>query len=172
MQLNIPDIGAELILTEAWSFKLILENRNNKLTWHFFPDYDCDQYSYNNSGFNTELGLAQHTSVLHSLKFKALRDEIYNECNKNNTWNRDKYAVRVVELYKQHLDEWITEDNIPPIKFPKDTYLKVDRIYIRKGKGMSDFSSVSFWAQFPGIKKKFRFFAKLNDVNNIKYINK
>ena len=55
------------------------------------------------------------------------------------------------------------------VTLPKGTVLKVDRIYIRKGG--SPFSSVSFWAE--GIKghdkRGARFWAKLNDCNNIEF---
>jgi hypothetical protein len=54
------------------------------------------------------------------------------------------------------------------ITIPKDSILKVDRIYIRKGAG--DYSSVTFYIEsIPGIKfkKKIRFFTSLRDVNNI-----
>lgn len=53
---------------------------------------------------------------------------------------------------------------------PKGTILRVDRIYIRKG--AKDFDSLTFYA--PGIKtqhqtqmKSLRFFASLDDVNNM-----
>ena len=50
---------------------------------------------------------------------------------------------------------------------PKGTVLKVDRVYIRKG--AKDFSSVTFYATIPSLKKKYRFWAKLKDVNNLHY---
>ena len=57
------------------------------------------------------------------------------------------------------------------ITLPKDTKLKVDRIYIRKGN--KEFSSISFLFN-PGQKvlkfKQNRFWAKLEDVNNIEFI--
>jgi hypothetical protein len=59
-----------------------------------------------------------------------------------------------------------------PVSLPKETLLIVDRIYIRKGTtydggSLSQFSSLSFWCQCPGVKGKFRFWAKLPDVNRI-----
>lgn len=51
--------------------------------------------------------------------------------------------------------------------FPKDTILKVDRIYIRKG--AEDFSSLTFYVTIN--KKAYRFWAKLEDVNNIEFNN-
>ena len=49
----------------------------------------------------------------------------------------------------------------------EDTILKIDRIFIRKGS--LDFSSVSFWIK-SGPYKGARFWAKLEDVNRIKFI--
>jgi hypothetical protein len=46
---------------------------------------------------------------------------------------------------------------------PKGTWLKIDRIYIRKG--AKDFDSVTFYGRLLNSKKSFRFFAKLVDVN-------
>lgn len=56
------------------------------------------------------------------------------------------------------------------VSLPEDTVLKVDRIYIRKGR--EHYDSLSFYiASSPALKnkKKVRFFAKLADVNNIEY---
>ncbi len=51
------------------------------------------------------------------------------------------------------------------VSFPKGTVLKVDRLYIRKG--VKSYDSVSFFATLPDGKKPGRFWAKLEDVNNI-----
>lgn len=52
----------------------------------------------------------------------------------------------------------------------KDTELVVDRIYIRKGREMADFSSVSFIINSSNKKiNKCRFWAKLEDVNKIEF---
>lgn len=55
------------------------------------------------------------------------------------------------------------------VTLPSGTVLKIDRIYIRKG--LSDFSSVSFYATIPKYKNSVRFWVKLDDVNNIQYDN-
>lgn len=54
-----------------------------------------------------------------------------------------------------------------PVTLPAGTALKLDRIYIRKGK--KDFDSVTFIATLPGYVrgKRPRFWAKLCDVNRI-----
>ena len=57
------------------------------------------------------------------------------------------------------------------VTLPIDSELKVDRIYIRKGQG--GFDSVSFWLTstphplLSKVKGKKRFWAKLDDVNNM-----
>jgi hypothetical protein len=53
---------------------------------------------------------------------------------------------------------------------PKGTVLSIDRIYIRKG--ASDYSSVTFIIRSEGKGKKIRFFAKLQDCNNIEFESK
>lgn len=56
------------------------------------------------------------------------------------------------------------------VTLPVGTELSVDRIYIRKG--ASDYSSVTFNVlSIPNVKKKgrVRFFASLDDVNNLEY---
>ena len=56
------------------------------------------------------------------------------------------------------------------VTLPVGTELSVDRIYIRKG--ASDYSSVTFNVlSIPNVKKKgrVRFFARLDDVNNLEY---
>lgn len=58
-----------------------------------------------------------------------------------------------------------TSNDFEKVTLPVDTELKVDRIYIRKGAG--SFSSLTFYAQIPGVKGKFKFWAKLRDVNRI-----
>ena len=69
-------------------------------------------------------------------------------------------------------DSW-RENAIPcalekvSVTIPADSVLTVDRIYIRKG--AKEFSSISFYLALPGVKKKLRFWAKLNDCNQIVY---
>jgi len=60
------------------------------------------------------------------------------------------------------------------VTLPKDTVLKVDRIYIRKG--LEEWSSISFYAEGIGTgsgafgrPKSARFWAKLSDCNNIEF---
>ena len=57
------------------------------------------------------------------------------------------------------------------VNLEKNTMLAVDRIYIRKGKDMSDFSSVTFIIK-SGKYKGARFWAKLRDVNCIEFADR
>jgi len=58
------------------------------------------------------------------------------------------------------------------VKLPRGTKLSVDRVYIRRGK--SDFSSVTFNLLRPKIKgqpnPRIRFWAKLRDVNTLRFV--
>lgn len=167
MKLFIPEIGTELVLTKEWSFKLILENRNNALVSKFYPDY-IQEYSYYNH-YAKKLG---HEKVLKSKAFDARFDSLpsfenIDYSNSRSVASNEARSIAIEKLWNDYPNEWIAEDNLEPIVFPVGTILKVDRIYIRKGKGMSDYSSITFYALLPGEKKKLRFFAHLNDINTI-----
>lgn len=62
-------------------------------------------------------------------------------------------------------------DKLTPFSIPKGTELVVDRVYIRRG--LREFSSITFHVKSSPLKelnkKGIRFWAKLNDVNNISY---
>ncbi len=66
--------------------------------------------------------------------------------------------------------DYYSSQNKAPIdvKIPKGAILKVDRIYIRKGSGYENFSSITFRFECEGFKKA-RFWAKLKDCNNIQF---
>lgn len=157
MKLFIPEIGTELILTKEWSFKLILEHRNNSIIGKYYPNHVIE-YSYY-SRHLIDLGFSG--KVLRSKILQNKINELYNN-NKTETYSDD-----LLDIWNTNKSEWIAQENINNIIFPIGTILKVDRIYIRKGKGMSDYSSITFYALFPGEKKKLRFFSHLSDVNNI-----
>jgi hypothetical protein len=62
-------------------------------------------------------------------------------------------------LWKKYYTEW---------SIPKDTRLVVDRVYIRKGKDMKDFDSITFRIEKQkGSKLTGRFWLKRSDVNNL-----
>lgn len=66
--------------------------------------------------------------------------------------------------------DWYSGRDKKPIdvKLPKGAILKVDRIYIRKGSGYENYSSITFRFECDGYKKA-RFWAKLKDCNNIQF---
>ena len=157
MQLNIPELGTKLVLTQNWHFKLILEHRNNKLIEHLYKDEYHIEYSYRYYYQDIQ------TSLLKTKSFIGLVHLFTNSEERQKSNWQDYYR----KLYIDNPDKLLYEDDITPIIFPIGTQLTIDRIYIRKGK--SNYSSVSFWALLPGQKKKIRMFAKLNDVNQINY---
>lgn len=61
--------------------------------------------------------------------------------------------------------------NLAPVilTFPAGTVLKIERIYLRRGKG--DYDSITFSVQYTGVEKdpklKKRFWVKLEDANTI-----
>lgn len=149
MKMFIPEIGFEFTLSKEWNFKLILEHRNKKLIQYLYPNHICDTFTFYNY-IVKELGFNGNC-----LRTEKIR-ELMKDGNSRAIWENNP-------------TEWIAEENLEPATFPVGTILKVDRIYIRKGAGMSEYSSLSFYATLPGQKKKFRFFAKLNDVNTIEF---
>jgi hypothetical protein len=164
MKLFIPEIGTEFILTKDWLFKLILEKRNNKLIKRFYPNYYNESYSYYSYVIADILefkGQVLQSNILHAL---------INNIPYRSDMTKDGRTQFKLDLYNLWMDnptEWIAEEKLDAICLPVGTVLKVDRIYIRKGKDMSNYSSISFYAQLPGDKSKIRFFAKLDDVNTI-----
>lgn len=70
-------------------------------------------------------------------------------------------------LKKQNLPSNYNRDAYHNFTLPTGTELIVDRIYIRKGSGFEDFSSLTF--RITNGNFKGRFWAKLADVNEIEY---
>lgn len=99
--------------------------------------------------------------------------EIGDVIKLNSNWTFKLYKeFRNSSLYKYFFDEELESYNssseqtkYKEITLDKDTLLMIDRIYIRKGS--SDFSSISF--KIKNQKNNLRFWAKLNDVNNIDF---
>ena len=172
MKLYIPEIGDTLTLTQDWSFQLVLESRNEKMISRTFPDHT---FTYNWS-IPEIFGLTDNRHFLFlKTKMKELNDKLYNISS--NYRNRDYYEKR--EEYYQKIRDFFTEnkeyvilpsrEEMRPV-LPSGTELKVSRIYIRQG--ASNYSSVTFYAKIPGVKKSIRFFAKLRDVNKIEFDEK
>jgi len=68
---------------------------------------------------------------------------------------------------------YMQSDKFIKVVLPEGAQLRVDRVYIRKGKGYDAFASLTFvWINakdFFKTKRKPRFWAKLADVNNIDF---
>lgn len=84
-------------------------------------------------------------------------------------WTFDLFYERRNKTLLEHFGFTFSHrrDGLEKVSLPKGTVLKVDRIYIRKGDGFSDFSSISFYAEKLDGKKSPRFWAKLSDCNKI-----
>ena len=96
----------------------------------------------------------------------GLRDESRSNWN-DSAWSKTHHAVEIIETTFPH-SNYVKQDFRYGVWLPKDTILRVDRIYIRKGS--SDFDSVSFRiVECPSNKKlcKQRFWVKLEDANQI-----
>jgi len=91
----------------------------------------------------------------------------------NFTLYNESRNVRLFEAFNiEYVNRYYAMDNIPAhnVKLPKNTELKVDRVYIRKG--AVDYSSLSFFIHSHPSDDNFkgaRFWAKLNDVNEIEF---
>lgn len=156
MQLYVPEIGDHIELMSDWTFNLYEEYRNEK-TWDL-------------------LNCAENSDVKHNVNIqKAALDDL-----------QALYAKyrNLVQNYRCHIDQWTDEDielsnKLSAIRskeiccvvtLPMGSILSFDRIYIRKG--ASDYSSISFYLKFHPtlqLKKKPRFWAKLEDCNNIMF---
>ena len=96
--------------------------------------------------------------------------EIGDEIKLSKEWKFNIYNEYRNEALLTHLslnNQKIERGGSTEIIIPKDSILKIDRIYIRKGS--SDFSSITFYVKYPGSKNKYRFWAKLSDCNNIEF---
>lgn len=155
MQLYIPEIGDHIELMSDWTFNLYDEYRNEKM-WSF-------------------LNCSENPDVKHSVNIrKTASDDLQALYTK----------YRNLVNYRLHIDQWSDEDielsnKLSAIRskeiycvvtLPMGSILSVDRIYIRKG--ASDYSSISFYLKSHStlqLKKKPRFWAKLEDCNNIMF---
>jgi len=85
-------------------------------------------------------------------------------------WSTNKHedlppSVKCVKRKNEHT-EWY--DYYAEYTLPKDTVLVVDRVYIRKGKDMKEFDSITFRVEKQkGSKLTGRFWLKRSDVNNL-----
>jgi hypothetical protein len=147
-QLSIPHLGTELTLAADWTFRLFTEHRND--------------------------GLVQAAGLTHPYKllpefWQAKPAERQAAIEKSKWRDADGSMPRIEDRYYSGYIQH-------PLTLPAGTVLTIDRIFIRKGS--SDFDSVSFWLkakQAPivvngrTLKKSVRFWAKLDDANQIQF---
>lgn len=169
MQLYVPEIGDMIRLTQDWSFTLYEEYRNRTL----WDDEKCR---------DREVHPDQTPVKEVEAKIKAIESRLtYQEIVNSYKWSPSRIQVYASQedkdnhrRYNQELYELQQRQSWAPVTLLKDTVLKVDRIYIRKG--ISEYSSITFYVRSkPGpvvagaSKKKSRFWAKLADCNNIQF---
>lgn len=160
MKLYIPELGDKLRLTKAWIFPLYPDSRNKDLG-------GLKGLHYNYRGVWTK---EENNIAINAIK--------YSYANYNDFYVDGKHDYKAYQdaqkaasaLYQFELDKYAIKD--VTIEIPENTTLKVDRIYIRKGK--SGFNSISFYTDAfknpkTGRTKLRRFWAKLSDCNDIEF---
>jgi hypothetical protein len=198
-QLYIPEIGEQITLAEDWSFTLMAEDRNQDLAaWAGY---------YKVGGFPVRFVDPNVVPPMRDRDHKIDRtrsDEAYQKATDasglftsrsklwddyNRIWQEENDTCSEEIKYLEDYRTWLANVNQfglseIPITLPAGTVLKVDRIYIRKGK--KEYSSITFYAEGLGEttvlkaspwvrlhdtkKKKLRFWAKLQDCNMIKFM--
>jgi hypothetical protein len=157
MRLFIPKLGSQLKLTQDWSFYLHTERRNlslfplvkNDEDWVVAENVVCQVYNCKKSNiiFN-KISLANWLQVP-AFPFTC------------KTCKNEAFAMAKAK-----------------IEIPAGAVLTVDRIYIRKTGAAGEFDSVSFYLdidtsrqllQNPKLTGRPRFWAKLDDVNDIHF---
>ena len=162
MRLYIPRLGDKLILTENWYFKLYPDHRNAKLGEHFDKHF---LGLHINRMFDVvwigkdvkKLDPGRNPPLMISASVENREKMIWSQ-KKYDEWRVkfDAYQKAAREKHTKTIDVYITEG----------CTLTVDRIYIRKG--AAEYDSVSFFVE--GLApKKIRFWAKLDDCNNVEF---
>lgn len=157
MNLFIPEVGTILKLEKDWKFTLTFDYQNEGVYQQIIREM-----------FKVPLELRIYTKRYYEKDQSVL-------FHLTNTDYKDEAVIRETDFPKDcHL---VQHNSLNGIKFtlPKGTELKIDRIYVRKGK--SDYSSLTFnivntthpfLVDKKGKKKgKLRFWATLDDVNQI-----
>ncbi len=188
MKLFIPEIGTQLKLTSDWKFNLHAESRNASLgeiyDYIYFcsynPDHNCNGNVWLSLNDTTKVPILDYSTVQYpswdeiERKSKSLCGLInYYDAHTalNEARRKAEEASPELQASLKIWNEWYEKlkviNKYPHIEvnIPKNSILKVDRIYIRKGN--KDYSSISFYWNDNPTKKKIRFWAKLDDCNNI-----
>jgi hypothetical protein len=195
MNLYIPEIGDELILSEDWTFTLHREHRNMSLG-NYLGYYNCFNYQQNIDGWVKESDFENLKPFTGIINYPT-KEEIDAKCKgffgvfdyklEQKLYNDAKANSVDYNNYLNYLNKWRENviNHVNPnlsVTLNAGVVLKVDRVYIRKG--LSDFSSITFYAKnlgkvkfasniFSNSKiKSIRFWAKLSDCNTIKFDEK
>jgi len=173
-QLFIPEIGTEITLASKWIFPLYVERRNESLAKKMgYPNsnhwYDGEWISKDVFDAYNKLYDEHIEREKRELGEKFFEEHRFHYVN-DPQWVKlnNEYRKSHGEIHKQYENTPHIRKESMPVTLGVGIILKVDRIYIRKGKGMSDFSSLTFYIK-NGPYKGARFWAKLNDVNQIKF---
>lgn len=160
MKLYIPELGDKLRLTKAWTFPLYPDTRNKDLG-------QLKGLHYNYRGVWTK---EENDININAIKYSYVRYADFTIDGKHDNEAYKDATKAAQALYQCELDKYAIKD--VNIEIPENTILKVDRIYIRKGK--YGFNSISFYTDAfknpkTGRTKLRRFWAKLDDCNNIEF---
>jgi hypothetical protein len=179
-QMFIPEIGTEFKLEAPWKFNLYPEYRNETLAkklgfpkFMVFIKYSRDYFWIDQEAHNAfeqayetyqkeqvVNGITHEWYEKHHCSFDYTEDPLWKKLN-------NAYHIKRAELETLYKDT-IHCQSVLEVIFSEGTILKVDRIYIRKGKDMSNFSSLTFYVK-SGPSKGARFWVKLNEVNQIMF---
>jgi len=134
----IPTIGTTIKIIKDTPVTIWVEHRNSKLLEKIIPGYTGRLCWHNH----------HPGEVPPEIKWTSRTTECAD------------YTGRKSHIeWRNYYTEWT---------IPKDTRLVVDRVYIRKGKDMKDFDSITFRIEKQkGSKLTGRFWLKRSDVNNL-----
>jgi hypothetical protein len=134
----IPTIGTTIKIIKDTPVTIWVEFRNSKFLEKIVPGYNGRMCWHN-----------QHSGdPPPEIKWTSRTNEYADYAGRKSVIERHDYYT-----------EWT---------IPKDTRLVVDRVYIRKGKDMKDFDSITFRIEKQkGNKLTGRFWLKRSDVNNL-----
>jgi hypothetical protein len=188
MKLYVPEIGDHIRLTKEWTFTLYPEGRNVTLA----NLYGYRQFAHNlwldlskiedEPERNYTLNYPSHDDFYKKQSLFGKRpsyDDYRKECKRIEEESTTYQAyLAAYKNWRERADKLAIENL--EVTFPVGTVLAVDRIYIRKGS--SDYSSITFYAKGLGeseLKNRWsgrttkwkaqRFWAKLQDCNNIEF---
>lgn len=137
----IPTIGTTIKLIKDTPVTIWVEHRNVKFLEKIVPDYPHGRLCWSRNFFK---------DLPPTVKCVVTKVPLVDYRGNPNGGTVDTY-------------NYCTEYTLP-----KDTRLVVDRVYIRKGKDMKEFDSITFRVEKQkGSKLTGRFWLKRSDVNNL-----